>query len=434
MTPDALARALTGPANHLRLEDAPAMIALGLAAAIRAQLTDAHPLRAALDRPRLALLARHMRVRADVTFLLRAWNAAGITPVLLKGFAHALFTHADPAARPYGDVDLWLPAPHAPRALLVARHHGWTDDGLIDARPVDARGRSRVQPQRARAPRRAPLHHRIRYGPRRPRPARHAGNDSRRARRGPGDARARVLTPVDAALLVALTRCWSADAGQPKPADYLDLRALHERFSVQPEQVARRAAALGAAHTWAAFLKRVNPWAGTLTLDEPHARADNDAALRRDGLNARAAQRRYRWRTLPVAAHDVLMATPDILWAHRAVRAGGDVRAAPQRLTLRSSRGPQFAQVVSAVRGVTWVTRLLYPHASERGVCLPRSLALYHALLRRGLHATFVSGVRRAADGIAGHAWVEWPRELRDFEEPRVRDAYRVTFKVSPER
>jgi len=58
------------------------------------------------------------------------------------------------------------------------------------------------------------------------------------------------------------------------------------------------------------------------------------------------------------------------------------------------------------VRSIYWATRLL-PSGSAGGRCLQQALAIYTALRRQGWDVTFVSGVRRDAAGLQGHAWVE---------------------------
>jgi hypothetical protein len=55
-------------------------------------------------------------------------------------------------------------------------------------------------------------------------------------------------------------------------------------------------------------------------------------------------------------------------------------------------------------RGVRWALRLTNQHVNA---CVPRSLALFHALRKEGLEVSFVSGVRRNGSKLEGHAWLE---------------------------
>ena len=83
----------------------------------------------AADRLRRAHLlnrVRHERTRDELLSILRALNAVGIVPVLLKG-AVALFVgrYADPAARVLRDLDLLVPKPGHDRALATLHDMGY---------------------------------------------------------------------------------------------------------------------------------------------------------------------------------------------------------------------------------------------------------------------------------------------------------------------
>jgi hypothetical protein len=76
----------------------------------------------------------------ELAAVLRALAAARLTPLVFKGAALACTAYPDPACRPMGDIDLWLPAaamPAAQAALLAAgyrlrtradRPPGWQAD------------------------------------------------------------------------------------------------------------------------------------------------------------------------------------------------------------------------------------------------------------------------------------------------------------------
>jgi Uncharacterised nucleotidyltransferase len=124
-----LRRVLRTPAR-LGESDLPALLHLGLGPATLARLPGAHELRPRLEPVRLAMLGRHLRIRAALESLLGAWQAAGIAALLFKGFALAEFVYPDPAQRFYGDVDVLIDPRQATRAAQVARSLGWRDDGL----------------------------------------------------------------------------------------------------------------------------------------------------------------------------------------------------------------------------------------------------------------------------------------------------------------
>ena len=83
----------------------------------------------AADRLRRAHLlnrVRHERIRGELLAILRALNAAGIVPVLLKG-AVDLFVnrYSDPAARILRDLDLLVLKPGHDRAVVTLRQMGY---------------------------------------------------------------------------------------------------------------------------------------------------------------------------------------------------------------------------------------------------------------------------------------------------------------------
>ena len=76
----------------------------------------------------LAATARHALVKSHVIELVRAWNAAGIVPMLFKGFMMAEFVYDIPAIRFYGDVDIIIREKDAARAAKIASEiPGWVE-------------------------------------------------------------------------------------------------------------------------------------------------------------------------------------------------------------------------------------------------------------------------------------------------------------------
>jgi hypothetical protein len=79
------------------------------------------------------------------------------------------------------------------------------------------------------------------------------------------------------------------------------------------------------------------------------------------------------------------------------------------------------------VRGIRLASRIL--KTNPQGDCLVRSLAIYAGLRRQGWPVQFVSGVRRDALGVVGHAWVELEgKVLWELREPANRRMYQVNF------
>jgi hypothetical protein len=63
-------------------------------------------------------------------------------------------------------------------------------------------------------------------------------------------------------------------------------------------------------------------------------------------------------------------------------------------------------------------------HGPYRATCLPRSLALWWLLRRRGIECDLRIGVRKEAGRFEAHAWTEWRgTALNDSEDVRERFA-----------
>ncbi len=77
---------------------------------------------------------------AQLSQILSAFQAAGVTPMLLKGAALARFVYADPALRPFGDVDVLVPFEQIDRAHTTLVQAGYAIHGGAPA-PADRRWR-----------------------------------------------------------------------------------------------------------------------------------------------------------------------------------------------------------------------------------------------------------------------------------------------------
>ena len=142
-----------------------------------------------------------------------------------------------------------------------------------------------------------------------------------------------------------------------------------------------------------------------------------------------------RVRLLPLALRLVREAWGRLRDADAAMRQHLDLNAALESLTPRNVAvgDPQRLSVLTLymVIGLRWALRL-----QRRGArsCVPRSLALYHALRLRGYAVSFVSGVERsnqAGSGtLQGHAWVEWQgRPLSGTGDETAPARFKVSFR-----
>jgi hypothetical protein len=219
---------------------------------------------------------------------------------------------------------------------------------------------------------------------------------------------ARVSHPVDAIVVLALQRCWG-DGWGIKAHDVLDLRLLAARIGPSwRTDVRARARDLRCARTVDLFIRRCDPDAGMPVLGTPIPRERRRLAIR-SRLEQPIGSTLWMARVymLPAAAREVppgLWRVIAVMWRLRR-RAAIDAlltELTPARTAVRPTTALGRLRIV---RGIRWALRLL-PGGRE-GRCLVRSLATYAALRRQGLPVQFVSGVRRTATGVTGHAWVE---------------------------
>jgi hypothetical protein len=106
----------------------------------------------------------------------------------------------------------------------------------------------------------------------------------------------------------------------------------------------------------------------------------------------------------------------------RLVPLGTLLRWLEPRRTPDAADPQTFARAVACTEALLW--RISFP---LRGVCLPRSLTLYHFARRCGIPARLHCGVRRVDGGFQGHAWLSLDgRPFLEADDPRP--VYAVTF------
>lgn len=415
--------------------------AAGLGAYAYTALSPEHPGRAALRSDYLAALSRHQRIKAELLPLLRAWNEAGIEPLLFKGFHLAEWVYPVPGARFHGDVDVLVAPGQVQAASAVAQRLGWAEEhNTAEAgQPYFHNAYALHGPGGAAS---VDVHRWVLHAPlpwnRVQRRVTAQVWSASRARVWEG-VRIRELVPVDALVVgLILQRCWGGDRWHLKPHDALDFRFIVQRLGVTREELRGRARELRAECTLALFLERCDPEAMRLDLAPPSA-----AALRRWDLGAfrergplgsgeRALLLLYR---APHLVRDLPAGASVLLRVRRTLRRGTELRDLLRSLT--PSVPAQTSAVLSTarrgriVRQIRWASRL-FPR-NPRGDCLLRSLAVYTALRGEGWPVRFVSGIRRDAAGVTGHAWVELDgKVLPELNEPGNRSAYTPNFEYPP--
>ena len=400
-----------------------------------------HPMRARFRADYLGALARHEAMKREIAPLFRAWNDAGITLLLVKGFHMAEFVYPAPGMRYHGDVDVVLEPRQLRRAAAIAAELGWT--GFPDPRdpPKPNRhdayslwrpgGYTQLDVQRYVVHRMLPLAWRQRRVTR-------AVMARAREIEWQG-ARVRVPDSVDAAAVCLLVhRAWGAEHWGLKIHDFLDLRFLVEREGVTRESLEARAAELGARRSLAFMLERCDPWSGVFVPGPlPEALAWRlDLLTLTEHAPQLVEKIAYRLVRSPLLAWNLARTLPLVVRARNAARREPDMHRLLARFIPSGDRSAPSRRVTSRERawlaqGIKWGS-LLIP-ARGVGRCVIRSLAHYHALRARGMDVQFVSGVKRDANGIVGHAWVELDgRVLMELNEPENPRIYKENFRYPP--
>ncbi|HEY8377353.1 MAG TPA: lasso peptide biosynthesis B2 protein [Nannocystis sp.] len=400
-----------------------------------------HPMRVRFRADYLGALARHEAIKRDIAPLFRAWNDAGITPLLMKGFHMAEFVYPVPGMRFHGDVDVVLEPRYIRRAAAIAAELGWT--GLPD--PVDPplpfrheaytlrrpAGHTQLDVQRCVVHRTLPLAWRQRRLTR-------AVLARAREIEWQG-ARVRVPHPVDAAAVCLLVhRAWGSEHWGLKTHDFLDLRFLVEREGVTRQALEARAAELGARRSLALMLERCDPWSGVFIPGPLPGRLAWRLDLRTliEHAPHQVEKTAYRLLRAPLLLWDLGRTLPLVVRARNAARREPDMHRLLTQFTPSGDRSAPPRRITSReriwlARGIKWGSQII--PARGVGRCVIRSLAHYHALRARGMDVQFVSGVKRDTDGIVGHAWVELDghvlMELYEPDNPRI---YKENFRYPP--
>ena len=408
--------------------------AVGLAAHAYASLPPEHATRPLLRRDFLAARVRHERIKAELLPLIRAWNAAGIEPLLFKGFHLAEFVYPTPGMRFHGDVDVLVGPRQIDEASAIAASLGWSEAFTTAAvgEPYlhnactlfGPEGAACIDLHRWALPCLTPFH-------RVPRRVTQAVWDAARQRTWEG-TRIYEMSPADAAIIgVMLARCWGADRWHLKPHDAPDLSLLLARAGASGADIRTRARELGAERTVSHFLARCDPTNGRLSVRAPTPRElrrwDRDAFREYGPLGATERWLR-RLALMPSIVRSVVRAVPSVLMARIALRRHRDMPALLDALTAPVGPGPCSPGTrMAVVQGVTRALRMI--PRNTRGDCLLRALTLFVALRRVGCPVRFVSGVRRETSGVVGHAWVELDgRVLAELSEPDNRNSYAVVY------
>ena len=401
------------------------------------QLPASHPGRAALRPDYTAALYAHVMARTALRGLLRAWQEAGITAMLFKGFQLSEFVYSSPGQRHYGDVDLRIPPEQAALASSVAQGLGWKEHWNRD-RSMTPFHHELLGLHSPDGWVRVDVHERIVHNllPHVEHQRRVTGQVWAAAGMRDWDGlQVRLPCPEDQILVgLVLNRCWGDDSWRIGTHDPMDFRAVVERSGLTVDDLRRRALELGCQRTLEIYLTLCNPWTGSLRLR-------SRTRLQVLGWGLRVAPERgpllvehllsKAW-VMTTKVTDLLREFPGVVRVTRQLRQPQSMATLTGRLlgpVGPRRRSPNPFEVQRVIRGVHLNVVLL--KIRPEGHCLPRSLAIAAALRRRGFDAVFRSGVRREGDQILSHAWVELDgAPVFDAQEEQNAHLYTPNFRA----
>jgi hypothetical protein len=217
----------------------------------------------------------------------------------------------------------------------------------------------------------------------------------------------RQLQPVDAVLCMYLNRAWGDYFGR-KVHDILDVQVMIQKYGLTRQQLVARANELGAGLALRVAMRTCDPWRDVLRLG-------NRSRLEVwwDIVSAFPNWRSYDWDMFWKRVGKVSVLWEEIFEGWKLIRLAKqnlkqqtDLEKILLEMTPEVEKSGQDIQIrtLRLERGVRWALRLTNQHVNA---CVPRSLALFHALRKEGLEVSFVSGVRRNGGKLEGHAWLE---------------------------
>jgi Uncharacterised nucleotidyltransferase len=362
-------------------------------------LPTGHPLKATCKSAFITARARHELIKQEVLEMVRAWNAAGIEPVLYKGFALAEFTYPQPGTRFHGDVDVLVRPEDFRRALEVGHERGWETPQPFDHWLFNNPNPHELPLKQAQANAAFDVHQRLvptllRSTMREQAMTQMAWANSRQVEwQG---TRIRLLSPEDAFVFgLVISRCWSGDGWRLKSHDLLDGLALI-RQGLTRETVLARATSLNVSGTVNAFLARCDPF-------QPNLKITHPSTLEYLTLEWRTAGE-HRPLLFAQLFH-VLLATPSFLKltgflplffaVQNALQRQPDLQHALEKLEIDQMHARRPTMCTSLI---WWLNRRL-----KRTLSLDWPVMVYIALRGQGQQVTFKLGERNGLQ----RAWVE---------------------------
>jgi hypothetical protein len=364
-------------------------------------LPTGHPVKAACKPAFIAARARHELIKQEVLEMVRAWNAAGIEPLLYKGFALAEFAYPQPGTRFHGDVDVLVRPEDFRRALEIGHGYGWETPQPLDHWLFDKSNPQELSLKRLNASTSFDLHQRLvpstlPWTGREQALTLAVWTDSRQVEWE--GSQIRLLSPEDAFVFgLVISRCWSGDGWRLKSHDLLDGIALIRQAGLTRESVLARARTLNVVRTVNAFLERCDPFVPSLDMRLPSPIEYVKLELLGFGehLPLLFARMILLALSLPALVGTALSQLPLWFEVRRVLRQQSDLNQVLASLEQYMPR-LQNRSIHSSL--VWWIARR---YKQTSGLVWP--LMVYIALRRQGKQAGFKLGEREGMQ----RAWVE---------------------------
>jgi Uncharacterised nucleotidyltransferase len=364
------------------------------------RLPSHHTLKPTCKAAFIAARIRHEQIKQEVLAMVRAWNTAGIEPLLYKGFALAEFTYPQPGTRYHSDVDVLVQPTDFKRALEIGHELGWETPAPLDHWVLNNPNPHELPLKRDQAHASFDVHQRL-VPAVLPWTAReHALTQAAWAQAIRVEwegTRIWVLCPEDAFIFgLVVSRCWSGDGWRLKPHDLLDGFALIHH-GLNQKQVLKRAKKLNVLRTVTAFLERCDPFTPVLNLRPP----STFEVLRFEVLSAgehlplmfsRFGLRLVRTSSAILASPTLMLLWLEVkltLWQHPDLN---------QALVVLEHRHTRIGQWTKQTSLIWWLARRF-----QQTTTLDWPVMAFVALRRQRQQAVFCLGERQGLQ----RAWVE---------------------------
>jgi Uncharacterised nucleotidyltransferase/Transglutaminase-like superfamily len=394
-----------------------------------AKLEPDHPVRKSLRPIVLARTAQQSLVRQHFACLLELWARAGLRPMVFKGFALSEFVYRHSYERSYGDIDVLFSLAEAKIAVDVARRAGWLESCHMDEEALgyDHEFSHLYTPDRTvRIDVHLELLQTDAFSSKRERLTR-AIVDNAAEVNSQGHP-LWIPRSVDHVIVFLLNRRWG-DRWKRKPSDYTDLLALKENCTVTREAVLDRARKLGCERNITTTLETCDPWLKKLVINPPNRwqQMQWDLQCMSELGSYEIDYYLDRFKNASSRISYALRSLQLLFEATYARDRVSDLNALVGRFDAKPQSEARFGKLVKWCVGVRLANRIL---RWQKNPCVPNSLALLRMLSQAGFAASFVSGVRKVAGRLDGHAWVEvdgLPLEIMgDMNAPGV---YKENFR-----